>query len=512
MISSRTVWIIIIALALAITAIWTFSRLAHAGGGGYPLYLIGSTPDVEQHLSLTEGNGGSSNTVQNSVLTLNISNVTGYYNSSRALEMRLFVDTLGPVAGNVIQAALSFDFEGDGMDDETLLFGAIAVNDTLGFQEYPGQQPVTPKAQFKNLTNGKITLKVWNITGKSHVMIRMGASSSDGFQSIVTIPYDNVQENVSKILPSVTAVESTYNQVAVLGSNIWAPGDKPEDMVITFTRKSDGKVFEFKGGYQSRSYGYEIGGYWISGMSLATGFLPSVFEGKVQISTTRGSSNVLDFVINDTSCKTNIAGIASLLGGNDSEWASSGQGRWTFTRSSTVRLFSPYTGKLTVDGAVAEPGKFVTVATSAVYECGSTTTNPPPQASACPQVQISTIFLYVYGDVNVDGVPAPAGSIIEARNGDGVTVGCFKTERSGEHGLFYIYGAQNVSGYLIPGMKGGELVKFYVNGRLAVSNPSLNWANEWFAHKVDLNVSSAPTASLASQKVFVPLGVSKTGW
>lgn len=181
-----------------------------------------------------------------------------------------------------------------------------------------------------------------------------------------------VGEPPTSTIPQIANVHSGFNQVSVEGDNLWATNDKDQDIVLTFTRKSDGKIFEFKGGYQPRSYGFEIAGYGDRFISLRTGFLPSVFEGTVQLSTTRGKSNVFDFTINDTSCKSNIAGIASLLGGNDSEWKSTGQGQWTFTRNTTVWLFSPYTGKLTVNGIATEQGKFWSIPSNAVYECGTT--------------------------------------------------------------------------------------------------------------------------------------------
>ena len=122
--------------------------------------------------------------------------------------------------------------------------------------------------------------------------------------------------------------------------------------------------------------------------------------------------------------------------------------------------------------------------------------------AVCPTVPSTQNYTFVYGAVLLDSAPAPAGSIVEARNPRGNTVGCQAIERDGEYGLMYVYGEQTVAGTPIPGMRNGEIVAFRVDGSGATPVPVLTWSNDWNSHLVDLYGHKAtPTSTPA----YLPL-------
>jgi len=112
-----------------------------------------------------------------------------------------------------------------------------------------------------------------------------------------------------------------------------------------------------------------------------------------------------------------------------------------------------------------------------------------PRASWCA-VQQTPYFTDAYGDVAILGQNAPAGTVIEARNPRGETVGCFVVSAAGQYGFMRIYGEDITATPPIPGMRAGELVIFRVNGAPAVATPLLYWQADYSTHKVDLNAGS----------------------
>lgn len=96
-------------------------------------------------------------------------------------------------------------------------------------------------------------------------------------------------------------------------------------------------------------------------------------------------------------------------------------------------------------------------------------------------------FSQVYGDVLISGQPAAAGTVVQALDPRGNTVGCFTVGRSGQYGFMRLYGEDTSVNPPIPGMRDGELAIFYVNGALAVSTPLFNWHDDRLSHRVDLN-------------------------
>ncbi len=112
-----------------------------------------------------------------------------------------------------------------------------------------------------------------------------------------------------------------------------------------------------------------------------------------------------------------------------------------------------------------------------------------PRASWCA-VQQTPYFTDAYGDVAILDQNAPVGTVIEARNPRGETVGCFVVSTAGQYGFMRIYGEDTTATPPIPGMRAGELVAFRVNGAPAVATPLLYWQADYSTHRVDLNAGS----------------------
>jgi hypothetical protein len=111
-------------------------------------------------------------------------------------------------------------------------------------------------------------------------------------------------------------------------------------------------------------------------------------------------------------------------------------------------------------------------------------------SSAECQVQTTPFFSQAYGSVLLAGMNAPAGSVVQALNPRGDTVGCFTVSSDGLYGFMRIYGEDSSANPPIPGMRAGELVSFKVNGSPAVAAPLFYWQDDKASHRVDLNASA----------------------
>jgi len=116
-----------------------------------------------------------------------------------------------------------------------------------------------------------------------------------------------------------------------------------------------------------------------------------------------------------------------------------------------------------------------------------------PLGSQCV-VQETPYFSEVYGDVTImiinDQQPAPVGTVVQAINPRGDTVGCFTVSSDGLYGFMRIYGEDASANPPIPGMRDGELVAFRVNGAPARATPLFYWHDDHASHRVDLVAGS----------------------
>jgi hypothetical protein len=102
-----------------------------------------------------------------------------------------------------------------------------------------------------------------------------------------------------------------------------------------------------------------------------------------------------------------------------------------------------------------------------------TTVNPTPY------------FTVMYGQVTINGNPAPAGTQIELLTPRGEVAGHSQIRVPGRLNLTHIYGADEDA---IPGFAAGEPLKFLVNGIPVSVNPSsLTWEDDKSVHFVELS-------------------------
>ena len=111
-------------------------------------------------------------------------------------------------------------------------------------------------------------------------------------------------------------------------------------------------------------------------------------------------------------------------------------------------------------------------------------------------------FSETYGSVMIENLNAPLGSVIQALNPRGDTVGCFTVTSEGSYGFMRIYGEDTSETPIIPGMRAGEMVEYRVNGAPAVSSPLFYWSDDHAAHNINLNAGN-----ITGQSILL-----NTGW
>ncbi|MCX7854098.1 MAG: hypothetical protein N2383_15125, partial [Caldilineales bacterium] len=108
---------------------------------------------------------------------------------------------------------------------------------------------------------------------------------------------------------------------------------------------------------------------------------------------------------------------------------------------------------------------------------------------ACPSAQLTPYLTLAYGQVSVNGEPAPAGTVVEAVTPRGEVAGCFRIHTPGSFGLMSLYG-RDADGRT-PGFLPGEPIAWRVNGQEAVAEPELVWKDEREVQQVRLAAGPA---------------------
>lgn len=119
-------------------------------------------------------------------------------------------------------------------------------------------------------------------------------------------------------------------------------------------------------------------------------------------------------------------------------------------------------------------------------------------SSGCT-VQETPYFTETYGEVLIETLNAPIGSIVEAISPRGNTVGCFTVHTEGDYGFMRIYGEDTTADPAIPGMREGEIVIYKVNGAPAVATPTIYWEDDRASHLVNLNAGATSGHSILLQ-------------
>lgn len=95
-------------------------------------------------------------------------------------------------------------------------------------------------------------------------------------------------------------------------------------------------------------------------------------------------------------------------------------------------------------------------------------------------------FTLVYGIVQINGAPAPAGTVVQATNAAGQVTGCGVVGEAGRLGYTHVFGVQDEGDV---GMAPGELITWRVTGIDAQAAPALAWQNDRSGHRLDIGVT-----------------------
>lgn len=182
------------------------SATTSAGGGtavGNTLFVLaGATPTNTGSLSFAAGTGAASDTIPadngttfdgtpNNPLVYRITDVTGTF-SGASTQFTLFVDAHTAV-GNGVQLQVLYDFTGSGTFSRIETYHYFATDDMTGFESYTQSAGLeSSSGSFANLSNGVIEIKVWNAIGTNPSFLNASATSSQGSQSAIVLPFSNL--------------------------------------------------------------------------------------------------------------------------------------------------------------------------------------------------------------------------------------------------------------------------------------------------------------------------------
>lgn len=129
-------------------------------------------------------------------------------------------------------------------------------------------------------------------------------------------------------------------------------------------------------------------------------------------------------------------------------------------------------------------------------------------ASYLDDVVIPTyVWRDFYCSVNtLNGSPIPVGTVITARDPDGVKCGEFVVSTAGSYGFMPVYGDDNYT-TIDEGANVGDVITFYINGMLANTNTTPVWTSAYSQTEVCLEVGSS-NQNIAFSVVTIPQNTS----
>jgi hypothetical protein len=96
-----------------------------------------------------------------------------------------------------------------------------------------------------------------------------------------------------------------------------------------------------------------------------------------------------------------------------------------------------------------------------------------------------------YGNLTIDGKPAPAGTVVKAFDPDGVLCGRFTVRSAGIFGFAHVYGDDEFTPRRDEGARGGDVITFYANGKLAETDELPIWTTDGARVKLNLTVKTS---------------------
>jgi hypothetical protein len=156
-----------------------------------------------------------------------------------------------------------------------------------------------------------------------------------------------------------------------------------------------------------------------------------------------------------------------------------------------------------------EPGQgyliYMTDSVSLVYPTGSGATARSALESGgpgCEAVSPTPFLTLVYGQIEVNGDPAPVGTRVEAITPREEVAGCFVVHHPGLFGLMHVYGEDATAEPPIAGFRAGEALAFRVNGAPADASTGVLWQDDRMPHTT---VLSATVSIAPGGDIYLPL-------
>jgi chitodextrinase len=160
-------------------------------GPGALSFSAGATAATD---TIASAGGGTYDGTPNNPLIYTVSGVSGTYDATKTTGFSMYLDAGANVADGS-QVRISYDFTGDGTYDRLETYNYFATNDIVNWEQYTQTRGLkAASGTFGNLSNGRVRLEIWNAIGTHTVALRTSATSTQGLQSLVTIPYTNVQQ------------------------------------------------------------------------------------------------------------------------------------------------------------------------------------------------------------------------------------------------------------------------------------------------------------------------------
>ena len=107
---------------------------------------------------------------------------------------------------------------------------------------------------------------------------------------------------------------------------------------------------------------------------------------------------------------------------------------------------------------------------------------PPVVQSGIHPTPINADF---YGDILIDGEPAPVGTVITAYDPEGVLCSRYTVKKAGRFGFQHVYGDDKTTP-IDEGAKRGDVITFYVNGQPAISDGPSVWISDGALIEINL--------------------------
>src|SRR5262249_12682368 len=118
--------------------------------------------------------------------------LTGTYDPTKQTQFALFVDA-GQQIANGTEVRISYDFNGDGFYDRVETYRYFAEDNRSGWEAYTQSAGLSSSTgNFANFINGNVKVEVWNAIGSNSVSLRTNATSTEGGQSLIVLPFVNL--------------------------------------------------------------------------------------------------------------------------------------------------------------------------------------------------------------------------------------------------------------------------------------------------------------------------------